>query len=215
MDEVELILDEGKGYLIEFKESMSDSLAKEMVAFANSSGGRIFLGVSNEGMVKGVNITNRLRSQVQDIARKCDPPVSIILKDFANILIIEVREGTDKPYTCKDGFFIRTGPSSQKMRRDEIIDYFNHEGKIRFDEQFCMDFKYPGDFSEEKFQRYLQQCNITSNIPLEQILTNLGVAQRQAGRLLMKNAGVMMFAREPTRFHFHAAITCVRFRGTR
>ena len=213
MEEMELILDEGEGYLIEFKESMSDSLAKEMVAFANSSGGRIFLGVSDEGMVKGVNITNRLRSQVQDIARKCDPPVSITLDELANVLIIEVREGTDKPYTCKDGFFIRTGPSSQKMRRDEIIDYFNHEGKIRFDEQFCMDFKYPDDFSEERFQSYLQQCKITSNLSREQILTNLGVAQRQAGRLLMKNAGVLMFAREPTRFYFHAMITCVRFRG--
>ena len=132
---------------------------------------------------------------------------------MANVLIIAVREGTGKPYSCKDGFFIRTGPSSQKMRRDEIIDYFNHEGKIRFDEQFCMDFKYPDDFSEEKFQRYMQQCNITSNLPREQILTNLGVAQRQAGRLLMKNAGVLMFAREPTRFYFHAVITCVRFRG--
>ncbi len=213
MEEMELILDEGEGYLIEFKESMSDSLAKEMVAFANSSGGRIFLGVSDAGMIKRVNITNRLRSQVQDIARKCDPPVSITLEDLADVLIIGIREGTNKPYSCKDGFFIRTGPNSQKLRRDEIIDYFNHEGKIRFDEQFCMDFKYPDDFSEERFQRYLQQCGITSNIPIEQILTNLGVAQRQAGRLLMKNAGVMMFAREPERFYFHAIITCVRFRG--
>ncbi len=100
MEEIELILDEGEGYLIEFKESMSDSLAKEMVAFANSSGGRIFLGVSDKGMVKGVNITNRLRSQVQDIARKCDPPVNIALEGLTNILIIEVREGTDKPYSC-------------------------------------------------------------------------------------------------------------------
>ncbi len=213
MEEMELILEEGEGYRTKFKESVSDSLAKEMVAFANSSGGRIFLGVSDAGMIKGVNITNRLKSQVQDIARKCDPPVSITLEDLADVLIIEVREGTDKPYSCKDGFFIRTGPNSQKLRRDEIIDYFNHEGKIRFDEQFCMDFKYPDDFSEERFQRYLQQCGITSNIPIEQILTNLGVAQRQAGRLLMKNAGVMMFAREPERFYFHAIITCVRFRG--
>lgn len=156
MEEMELILDEGEGYLIEFKESMSDSLAKEMVAFANSSGGRIFLGVSDEGVVKGVNITNRLRSQVQDIARKCDPPVSILLEGQANVLTIAVREGTDKPYSCKDGFFIRTGPSSQKLRRDEIVDYFNHEGKIRFDEQFCMDFKYPDDFSEERFR---DTCN--------------------------------------------------------
>nr|QNO44526.1 hypothetical protein JFDIJABK_00007 [Methanosarcinales archaeon ANME-2c ERB4]QNO44914.1 hypothetical protein ICHINCKE_00016 [Methanosarcinales archaeon ANME-2c ERB4]QNO46258.1 hypothetical protein HPELKGOP_00016 [Methanosarcinales archaeon ANME-2c ERB4] len=50
---MDLRLDEGEGYLIEFKESMSDSLAKEMVACTNSSGERIFLGVSDEGMEKG------------------------------------------------------------------------------------------------------------------------------------------------------------------
>ena len=213
MKEMELILDEGEGYLIEFKESVSDSLAREMVAFANSSGGRVFVGISDDGSIKGVDITNRLRSQVYDIARKCDPPVNIALKKWKNILIVEISEGTDKPYSCKDGFFIRAGSNTQKLRRDEIIDYFTHEGKIRFDEQFCMDFQYPDDFSQERFHRYLQQCGITSNLSGEQILTNLGVAQRQAGRLLMKNAGVLMFAREPTRFHFHAAITCVRFRG--
>ena len=54
MEEMELILDEGAGYLIEFKESVSDSLAKEMVAFANSSGGWIFLGVSDDGRIKRI-----------------------------------------------------------------------------------------------------------------------------------------------------------------
>jgi len=73
MAEMELIREESEGYLIEFKESVSDSLAKEMVAFANSSGGRIFLGVSDDGMIKWVNVTKRLRSQVQDIARKMRP----------------------------------------------------------------------------------------------------------------------------------------------
>ncbi len=102
MEEMDLRLDEGEGYLIEFKESMSDSLTKEVVAFANSSGGRIFLGVSDNGMVKGVNITNRLRAQVQDIARKCDPPVSIALEGLVNVITIAVREGTDKTYSCKD-----------------------------------------------------------------------------------------------------------------
>jgi len=213
MKEMELILDEGEGYLIEFKESVSDSLAREMVAFANSSGGRIFVGISDAGKIRGVKITNRLKSQVYDIARKCDPSADIAIKECANVLSIEIREGTDKPYSCKEGFFIRVGSSSQKLKRDEIINYFTHEGMIRFDEQFCMDFQYPDDFSQERFHSYLQQCGITSNLPDEQILTNLGMAQRQAGRLLMKNAGVLLFAKEPTRFHFHAIITCVRFRG--
>jgi len=39
-DELQLILEEGEGYRIEFKESMT-SIDKELVAFTNSSGGRI------------------------------------------------------------------------------------------------------------------------------------------------------------------------------
>jgi len=43
--ELELILQEGEGLKIEFKESFDKSISKEIVAFANSEGGRIFLVV--------------------------------------------------------------------------------------------------------------------------------------------------------------------------
>jgi len=49
--ELDIILQEGEGYRIEFKERISE-LDREMVAFANSSGGRIFLGISDSGEVK-------------------------------------------------------------------------------------------------------------------------------------------------------------------
>ena len=66
-DELQLILEEGEGYRIEFKESMT-SIDKELVAFANSSGGRIFLGITDDKEIKGLNITNKFKSQIQDIA---------------------------------------------------------------------------------------------------------------------------------------------------
>jgi len=51
MDEKELdfIIQEGEGQFIEFKENIDKSLAKEIVAFANSQGGRIFLGITDSG----------------------------------------------------------------------------------------------------------------------------------------------------------------------
>ncbi|MFH0903959.1 MAG: ATP-binding protein, partial [Methanobacteriota archaeon] len=59
--ELEMILKEGEGYKIEFKEGFNN-LDKEIVAFANSSGGRIFLGVTDEGKIKGIGISNELKS---------------------------------------------------------------------------------------------------------------------------------------------------------
>jgi len=101
--ELQLILEAGEGYIIEFKEALTN-IDKELVAFANSSGGRIFLGITDGEKIKGVKITNKLKSQIQDIANNCQPPVKILFEEFKNILVIIVREGEDKPYKCSSGF---------------------------------------------------------------------------------------------------------------
>ena len=60
MDEkdFELILKTGESFFVEFKERLDKSLAKEIVAFSNSQGGRIFIGVTDSGEIKGIRITN-------------------------------------------------------------------------------------------------------------------------------------------------------------
>ena len=70
--ELKFILQQGEGFKIEFKEQINN-IDKEIIAFANSKGGRIFLGVDDKGKIKGISITNKLKSQIQDIARNCDP----------------------------------------------------------------------------------------------------------------------------------------------
>jgi len=143
--ELQLILEEGEGYRIEFKESPVN-LEREFVAFANSSGGRIFLGITDNKKVNGIKITNKLKSQIQDIANNCEPRAKILFEKFGNILIVKVREGEDKPYKCASGFYTRVGPNSQKMSRNEIIEFFKSEGRIRFDELIEPKFKYPRGF---------------------------------------------------------------------
>ena len=120
--ELNFILQEGEGFKIEFKESLSN-IDKEIVAFANAEGGRIFLGINDNRVIKGIDITNKLKSQIQDIARNCDPAIKIDLEEVDNILIVNVNEGKDKPYKCSSGFYLRQGPNSQKLSRDEIINF--------------------------------------------------------------------------------------------
>lgn len=73
-----LIIAEGEGQRSEFKERIC-RLDLEIVAFANASGGRVFLGIADDGNILGIEITNELTSRIQDIARNCDPPVTIAL----------------------------------------------------------------------------------------------------------------------------------------
>ena len=111
--ELDLVLAQGESYRIEFKEELTN-LDREMVAFANASGGFIYLGISDHGEIKGFSFNNKIKSQIQDIANNCDPPVKILIKELKNIVRIEVREGDDKPYRCTKGFYNRTGPILKK-----------------------------------------------------------------------------------------------------
>ncbi|MFH1365153.1 MAG: ATP-binding protein, partial [archaeon] len=100
--EFKFILSEGEGQFIEFKEKFGEGFVKEIVAFVNSIGGRIFLGVNDEGEIKGITLTNKLKSQIQDLANSCDPRIEISFEELDKVLIINVLEGKNKPYSCKE-----------------------------------------------------------------------------------------------------------------
>ncbi|MDP3103966.1 MAG: putative DNA binding domain-containing protein, partial [Candidatus Methanoperedens sp.] len=118
--ELEMILKEGEGYKIEFKEGFNN-LDKEIVAFANSSGGRIFLGVTDESKIKGIVISNELKSRIQDIANNCRPKIKISIDIFEKIFIINVGEGDDKPYECSAGFYKRLAGFSKSIKSEAIL----------------------------------------------------------------------------------------------
>jgi len=62
---IDAILELGEGQYVEFKESIDKSFPKELVAFANASGGTIYLGISDSGAVKGFAI-NYLKALLSD-----------------------------------------------------------------------------------------------------------------------------------------------------
>ena len=209
--ELDIILKEGEGYKIEFKEGIGN-IGKELIALANSSGGRIFLGISDNGEIRGIKITNELKSRIQDIANNCKPKTKISIEDFKNILIINVREGEDKPYECSSGFHKRIGPNSQKMTRDEIIDVFKSEGKVRFDELIEPKFFYPRDFDKSKLIKFLQLAGLSTSIKTEKILLNLGIGEKQEGRVYFNNAGALFFAKAPQRLVPWSVFTVALFK---
>ncbi len=211
-EEFRLMLQEGETQKIEFKESL-EGIDKEMVAFANSSGGRILIGVDDNGAVKGVNVTNVFKSQVQDIANNCEPKVEIFFEIFGNVLIINVVEGKNKPYMCKKGFYLRMGPNSQKLPRDDILKFAIQEGSLRYDEQINHGFDFRKDFDERKFRDFLEAGNITVNLPFENILFNMKLAGKERDKYYFRNAVSLLFSKDVKKFNSSAYTTCVLFKG--
>ena len=213
--DLQLIIAEGEGQKVEFKERFS-RLDRELVAFANASGGTVFLGIADDGRIVGIEITNEVTSRVQDSARNCDPPVAITIHKHKKDKVLEVRvaEGTQKPHQCGDGFFLRTGPNSQKLKRDEILGIAVSAGSYHFDETLSPRFRYPKDFNRGALDQFLDLSGINVQADAQSILLSLDVAESHGGELRFRQAGVLFFANEPQRFLKESMVTCVRYQGT-
>ena len=214
---IPFVLERGEDSRTEFKEKAEAGLDRAMIAFANSSGGRIYIGVSDNGKIKGIEVTNRLKSQIKDIAKNCDPKIPISLKEMKKekILIVEVPESKDKPHRCSSGFYIRSGATFQKLNTSEIRDFMENEDILNFDKVSCKKFHFKKDFDKEKLFSFMDRTGIKYNRrSYIQILENLEVAEKQGSNIIFNNAGVLFFSKNLNKFFSHAEISCALFKGT-
>ena len=209
--EFNLILKQGEGHFVEFKEQSGKSLDKEIVAFANSKGGKIFIGIDDGGFIKGVNNQNTLKSKIIDIGKNLSPSLIVEVKSYKNVLIVEIKEGKDKPYCCRDGFYIRIGATSQKLERDEIIEFIIKEGRVFFDCVVNKDFRYPDDIDDNKFDAYIEEAKISKDLGRDNILKSLDVLCEIDGELKINNAGVLFFAKNVSDFFDTSKVVCAEF----
>lgn len=114
-----------EGLNIEFKRQYTKDIVKTVIAFANTNGGKIVIGIEDDGKVVGVTnpdsemlmLTNSIRDAVK-------PDVTLFVsseieeKDGRKIIIVEVQKGTASPYYLSEkgirpsGVYIRQGSSS-------------------------------------------------------------------------------------------------------
>ena len=97
----------GEGYTIEFKESLSNSIGKEICAFANASGGKIIIGVKDNGQIIGIQLTNSQKSLIQDIARNMDPSFQVDIEKrngkFDFVRADSISQGSKIKRACQKG----------------------------------------------------------------------------------------------------------------
>lgn len=198
----------GEGYTLEFKESLNHKeIGKSICAFANSDGGKILLGVTDKGEIKGITINNKFSSQIQTIARNIDPSLVVHFEIIDNIGIIYVPLGKDKPYLVGGSFYIRQGSNSQKLNRNEIIDFLQNVNKISYEKQTSsFNFK---DIDNNKFIIYRKKAKFLTTLSKEHILKNLNLLTND----IPNNACALLFSKRITKFFLNADISCVLYQG--
>ena len=201
----------GEGSEVEFKRSLRSDLGREICAFANATGGVILLGVDDDGAVRGLEGHNRLKSQVQSVARSADPSISVDMESMGDVLAVRVPAQRGKPYSFGGKFFVRHGASSQQMSRDEIREFFFAVGAIRFDESPCRRFSLADDLDDETWTTFRRRARIPAHMEPETALANLDLLTADGG---VTNAGAWLLAKDIRRFHVSAHLSCALFFGT-
>jgi len=118
--------------LIEFKENLNDTFEKEVVAFLNTNGGTIYLGISDNGVVLGIKNTGDTLKKIADIISDKILPnssnlvyPSVIDIDAKKVIKVEVKKGFSLYYIKRygrsaTGCYIRIGTQCRSMNEDEI-----------------------------------------------------------------------------------------------
>ncbi len=126
-NEIIELLNQGEGQSVEFDKVIPspDDVAREYVAFANSDGGRIILGIDDKNKhLMGVDLEEDSVEKLLDIGKtKCVPPITpvieVIEQGEKKVIVIHVNEGDEKPYRTDDICYIRDGNISRPAREKE------------------------------------------------------------------------------------------------
>ncbi|MCW8850873.1 MAG: ATP-binding protein [Melioribacteraceae bacterium] len=107
--QLEKLIEEGENLNIEFKQRFSEyeKIAKEIIAFANTSGGVIIFGINDNGKVYGVQSEKEVTELIKEtITKYCEPipsyNISYVEINHKEIVVLEISESKNKPHRIQD-----------------------------------------------------------------------------------------------------------------
>jgi len=222
--EIKKLIKEGESGKLEFKESLKlkNEICETVSALSNTSGGMIFVGISDSGEIKGIDIGKKtIEGLANYIKQNTDNQIypKIIVENIGktNIIVIEVNETYEKPVFFRGKSYKRIGKSNHKLSASEIRELAKKSGKKSYwDEQICEESSYE-ELDNKKVEWYLKQREKHRNIsrkikiPLNRFLENIKVVKN--GKLT--NGGVVFFGKNPLKFIPHAQLRLVRIKGNK
>ncbi len=141
-ENVRRLIMQGESDKVEFKLRIGqrhelDEFVESVIAFANSSGGVILVGVDNNANIRGITEEN-ISDRVTKILRsRCNPPIQPAMRmcslDENDIFMIEVKEGNNKPYVLNDkGVYVRVGATDRIATRTELDEFYKARSAYKY-----------------------------------------------------------------------------------
>jgi ATP-dependent DNA helicase RecG len=224
--ELRKLIARGEDSRLQFKADVHnvDALAAEMVAFANSEGGRILVGVGNDGEIVGLSrsAVGRVNQLIGNAASQhVRSPISpltanVVVGKGRVVIVVTVTKGIDKPYFDRGGvIWLKSGADKRRVNsKEELRRLFQVSGQFHADELptnagiDALDKLRLRDFLRDVYKREFPD----EPSELTRLLQNMNLAT-DAGRLNL--AGVLMFAERPEWIKPQFVVKAIRYPGNK
>lgn len=190
---------------IEYKESWNDKYLEWICGFANAQGGSIYIGVNDDKQVVGVPDSKRL---MEDIPNKIVTHLGIVAdvnllqdngKDYIEIIVLP----NSVPINYRGHYHYRSGSTKQELSGISLQEFILRKMGRQWDDVEhssatieCIDPKAIDYFVKKGVKAKRLSADSIGDNPLE-VLTNLHLISDDG---LLKNAAILLFAKEPQKY---------------
>lgn len=234
LDEIKEQLEAGEDSFAEFKELRfgqrgiispnTEDIAGEMVAFANTEGGALFLGVDDSGIVRGIpnDRINQVEQWIINVAaNNCNPPIrpiirKVILPDLTGadvkVMIVSIPKSLYVHRTSGGRWYIKVGSTKRDATPQELARLFQQRGRLFVFDEMAVPTASETDLNGETIRGFFGS-EIT--IPINDLMVNTRIVTKdEEGMLRPTVAGILAFGIDPQEHLPSTYIEAAVYRGT-
>lgn len=216
------LIDQGEGQNLEFKKSFGEEALESICAFANADGGKILVGVGDDGSLIGLQMGRKtLEDWAQQINAAMDPRIKvdieqaqIVLKENLRIVEVTVPQSHSCVVNVRGRYLRRVGKTNQRMNSEDIAQKLMSVTKLSWDSGF-EDAASLDDLDMEAVNVFIELLNqngrrpVPKDIQAEALLTKLGMFEN--GRLT--RGAILLLGSNPQKYYPYASLKLGRFKS--
>ncbi|MFL6211256.1 MAG: helix-turn-helix domain-containing protein [Pyrinomonadaceae bacterium] len=220
----------GEDTYLELKVKLSnlEKIAQEVCALANTAGGVIIFGVTDQLRVEGVDDAEAVREELVRLCREqivpaLMPYIDLVAFDNGRRVVALDVEGKRRPYQTRDGrYFIRVGAEKREASREELSVLLDEARPLRY-ENVTVAGASEADIDEAHLWSFVREFagdafneEVTGGYPTGEVLKrDLLLAAGQMGEIIPTVAGLLLFGRDERVAQLlpRSTVTAVRYAG--
>jgi ATP-dependent DNA helicase RecG len=201
------LIEEGESQILEFKTSFERETIETLVAFANTQGGRVLVGVTDNGQTIGVSIGKETLNQWLGLVKSVTSPallpdIDVFETDGKTVVAFSIDEYPVKPVNTRGRYFKRVASSNHQLGLGEINDMYMKSIQLSWDAHPASNETLDA-LSVVKIESFIDKVNQSGRFSLDPsplaALEKLKYIRNGCPTL----AALLLFAEIPLRHHIH------------